>query len=118
MVQARRSSARISACRGLPRSVRSPAITSTLATFDISLKSSRWRLGASSFAWRSAMAATLSAPFPSAMTGRIQLLSRYRICTHTAEVGEAPFLDVDLVIDSREHPPTANIGFRNRQLEL
>src|SRR5437773_5075825 len=52
------------------------------------------------------------------MAGRTAFLFGCEACAIAAELSEAPFLDIDLVVDEREHPPAANPALRHRQLAL
>src|SRR5262245_18600742 len=104
MEQARKSSARTSAARGLPTSVRSPQRTSTSALVEISANSSRYNDVRSSLTCRSPMAAKdvagIGSPVP------------------LTYVGEAPFLDGHLVVDRRQHSTLACLHTRRWQIEL
>src|SRR5215211_6043059 len=103
---ARRSSARISASFGLPVSVRSPHRTNTSAACEISPNSSRNDCVLSSFTCRSPSEATLSTALIIAPL------------SFPADVGEAPVLHGDLVVDAREHAAAADLHLRRRQLPL
>src|SRR5262245_36833499 len=103
---ARSSSARISACFGVPVSVRSPHSTNTFAAREISPNKSRRPGGLSSLTCRSPSDAILSlslviAPF-----------------SFAAHVGESPFVDGDLVVDAGEHAAAADLHLRRRELAL
>src|ERR1044072_4697129 len=106
--QARRSSARTSASRGLPTSVRSPQSTSTSALAEISANSSRRSELRSSLTCRSPMAAKVNASGVADMASLVPL----------AQVGEPPLLDGRGVVDLREHSTAADLHARRRQLEL
>src|SRR5919197_45223 len=108
MEHARRSSARTSASRGLPTSVRSPQRTSTSALVEISANSSRPSGERSSRPCRSRMAAKVTVWGSAAISSLAPLV----------RLGEAPVLDRRLVIDVREHSPAAYFDARGRQLEL
>src|SRR6266699_1908379 len=108
MEQARKSSARTSASRGLPTSVRSPQRTSTSALVEISANSSRNNDVRSSLMCRSPMAANVNM---SDFAG----MSSLTLLTY---VGEAPFFDGRLVIDLRQHLTTAYLHTWGRQVEL
>src|SRR5215203_3616565 len=114
MAQARRSSASISASAGLPRSVRSPVSTSASASREISAKSSRKLEEPSSFTCRSPIAATRSVPLRPALP----LPSVIAPLALAPDIGEAPLLHVDLVVDAREHAPAADLHLRRGQVEL
>src|SRR5947209_5413046 len=106
--QARNSSARTSASRGLPTSVRSPQSTSTSALAEISANNSRSSELRSSLTCRSPMAAKVNASGLAGMTSLVPL----------AHVGEPPLLDGRGVVDLREHSTAADLHARGRQLEL
>src|SRR5262249_20735104 len=106
--QARRSSARTSASRGLPTSVRSPQRTSTSALVEISANSSRTKDVRSSLTCKSPIAAKVNVSGLPAMASPALL----------ACVRKTPFLDRRLVVDLREHPPAAYLHARRRQVQL
>src|SRR5215475_8391976 len=106
--QARRSSARTSASRGLPTSVRSPQSTSTSALAEISANSSRSSGPRSSLTCRSPMAAKVNA------SGLASMASLDPI----AHVGESPLLEGSRIVDLRKHSTAADLHARSRQLEL
>src|SRR6266480_1216862 len=106
--QARNSSARTSASRGLPTSVRSPQSTSTSALAEISANSSRSIEVRSSLTCRSPMAAKVNA---SGLTDMASLAP-------LAHVGEPPLFDGRRIVDLREHSTAADLHARRRQLEL
>src|SRR5260370_19167269 len=110
MEQARKSSARTSASRGLPTSVRSPQRTSTSALVEISANSSRNNDVRSSLTCRSPMAANVNM---SDLAG----MSSLTLLTY---VGEAPFFDGRLVIHLRQHsaPPYLHTWGRHRAITL
>src|SRR5215813_5422909 len=106
--QARRSSARTSASRGLPTSVRSPQSTSTSALAEISANNSRSSELRSSLTCRSPMAAKVNASGLAGMASLVPL----------AHIGKPPLLDGCRVVDLREHSTAADLHERGRQLEL
>src|SRR5262249_28846625 len=108
MEQARKSSARTSASRGLPTSVRSPQRTSTSALVEISANSSRYNDVRSSLTCRSPMAAKVRSSDVAGIGSPV----------HLTYVGEAPFLDGHLVVDRRQHSTVACLHTRRWQIEL
>src|SRR5690242_16320099 len=108
MVQARMSSARISASRVLPKLVRSPHRTSTSALPEISVNSSRYGATLSSITCRSPIAATRSLP-------SVAGILLFEIADR---VGETPFVDVDRIITRGEDAAAADLLARSFHVGL
>src|SRR5215475_7668867 len=94
MRSAERSSARVFASSGVPRSVRSPQSSSTSATSFTCLTKFRNRPCWSSRQWRSPDAATRTFVFGSRATGHSSLLF-----VSLATAGVPPAVDVEAVVD-------------------
>src|SRR5215207_8516136 len=97
--QSSRASRSASACSGLPRSVRSPPITSTSASLAAPSARARRRLVSPTRVWRSAVAAIFMAVLSPLLVQRSHLPGR------RALVGQAPLLHVHGEAGFVEHRP-------------
>src|SRR5687768_1954664 len=109
MEQARMSSARISASPVFPKLVRSPHSTSTSASPEISVNSSRYGATLSSITWRSPSAAIFNVPSAVVAILLFEVSDGFRI---------APLLDVDRIVAWAEDAAAAHLFLWGFHVEL
>src|SRR5687768_12963463 len=116
MVHSRRSSARISASRVLPKLVRSPHKASTSASCAISANISRKRCSLASVTWRSPIAASVIGPPLAAGSSRVPFMLLFDSLAD--DVSEAPFRDIDDIVARGQQPAAADPRLRGGHLCL